>query len=89
MNLDQARALVEEYFNSVRPADEPLSVGIHTFSEGYVAWVREFGPDDPAALPDTVGGGCVVIDKHTGEVATRPLLEPESVAELWPGRTTR
>ena len=46
-------------------------------------------PDDPARLPDAVGGGCIVIDGSTGEVVARPLLDPETVAELWPGRRPR
>ncbi|WP_219464307.1 hypothetical protein [Nonomuraea rhizosphaerae] len=89
MNLDQARALAEEYFNGVRHPDDAVPVGVHGFGEGYVAWVRELEPEDPATLPGTVGGGCIVIDKASGEVVTRPLLDPETVAELWPGRTPR
>ncbi|MEO3871902.1 hypothetical protein ABGB18_24065 [Nonomuraea sp. B12E4] len=89
MNHDQARALAEEYFNGVRPLDEALSVGVHGFPGGYVAWVRDLDPDDPSLLPETLGGGCVVIDRATGEVVARPLLDPETVAELWPGRTPR
>ncbi|MCA2221312.1 hypothetical protein [Nonomuraea aurantiaca] len=89
MNLEQARALAEEYFNGARRVDDSVSVGIYGFNEGYVAWVREPDLDDPATLPSTVGGGCIVIDKVSGEVVTRPLLDPETVAELWPGRTPR
>ncbi|MFC4114743.1 hypothetical protein [Nonomuraea zeae] len=89
MNLDQARALAEEYFNGVRPPGEALPVGVHGFADGYVAWVRELDPDDPARLPETVGGACIVIDRATGEVVARPLLDPETVADLWPGRTPR
>ncbi|GAA3580462.1 hypothetical protein GCM10022419_072390 [Nonomuraea rosea] len=89
MNLDQARALAEEYFNGVRPPGEAVPVGVHGFGDGYVAWVRELDPDDPARLPETVGGGCIVIDRATGEVVARPLLDPETVADLWPGRTPR
>ncbi|KAB8197191.1 hypothetical protein FH608_001075 [Nonomuraea phyllanthi] len=89
MNLEQARALAEEYFNGVRPPDEALPVGVHGFYGGYVAWVRDLDPDDPATLPETIGGGCVVIDRATGEVVARPLLDPETVAALWPGRTPR
>lgn len=85
MNLDQARALAEEYFNGVRQAS--LEVGIYGFNEGYVAWAKE--AEDPGGLPETAGGACIVIDKTTGEVAIRPLLNPETVAEQWPGRTTR
>jgi hypothetical protein len=89
MNLDQARALAEEYFNGVRSAEEALVVGVYAFNEGYVAWTREPEPDDPATLPEVVGGGCVVVDRSTGEVVIRPLLDPETVAEQWPGRLTR
>ncbi|MER6942666.1 hypothetical protein ABZ297_44160 [Nonomuraea sp. NPDC005983] len=89
MNLDQARAVAEEYFNGVRPAHEAVCVGIYRFSEGYVAWVRETDSEDPVVLPREVGGGCIVIDRATGEVVNRPLLDPETVAELWPGRTPR
>ncbi|MDR8410645.1 hypothetical protein [Nonomuraea sp. 3-1Str] len=89
MDLDQARAVAEEYFNGVRPVDDPVRVGVHGFGEGYVAWVREPDSDDPATLPATVGGGCIVIDRVTGEIVSRPLLDPETVAELWPGRTPR
>ncbi|MEU1386974.1 MULTISPECIES: hypothetical protein [unclassified Nonomuraea] len=89
MNMDQARALAEEYVNGTRPPDEPLSVGLYGFHDGYVAWIRELDPDDPTTLPDTVGGACMVIDKASGEVVVRPLLDPETVAELWPGRTPR
>ncbi|NUW41572.1 hypothetical protein [Nonomuraea rhodomycinica] len=89
MDLDQARAVAEEYFNGVRPVDDPVRVGVHGFAEGYVAWVREPDPDDPATLPGTVGGGCIVIDRVSGEIVSRPLLDPETVAELWPGRTPR
>ncbi|WP_043616126.1 hypothetical protein [Nonomuraea candida] len=89
MNLERARALAEEYFNGVRPPEEALPVGVYGFEGGYVGWVRDLEPDDPARLPETVGGGCVVIDRATGEVVARPLLDPETVAELWPGRTPR
>ncbi|MCK2221624.1 hypothetical protein MF672_048645 [Actinomadura sp. ATCC 31491] len=89
MNLEQARALAEEYFNGARPAEEAVPVGVYGFHDGYVAWVRELDPDDPARLPETIGGGCVVIDDNTGEVVARPLLDPETVAELWPGPTPR
>lgn len=89
MNLEQARALAEEYFNGVRELEEAVLVGVHGFDGGYVAWVRDLEPDDPARLPEATGGGCVVIDRATGEVVARPLLDPESVAELWPGRTPR
>lgn len=89
MNLEQARAVAEEYYNGMRPVDDPVTVGLYQFHQGYVAWVREPEPDDPATLPSTVGGGCIVIDKATGEVVCRPLLDPETVAELWPGRTPR
>ncbi|MEU8247594.1 hypothetical protein [Nonomuraea sp. NPDC048916] len=89
MNHDQARALAEEYFNGARPLTDPVPVGIYGFDEGYVAWVREPDPDDPTILPSTVGSGCIVIDKLTGEMVIRPLLDPETVAELWPGHTPR
>ncbi|MEV0617986.1 hypothetical protein AB0I81_32005 [Nonomuraea sp. NPDC050404] len=89
MNLDQARALAEEYFNGVRTPQEALPVGVFGFEGGYVAWIRDLEPDDPVRLPETVGGGCVVIDRATGEVVVKPLLDPESVADLWPGRTPR
>ncbi|MFI6480039.1 hypothetical protein ACIBH1_19040 [Nonomuraea sp. NPDC050663] len=85
MRLEQARALAEEYFNGVR--DEALPVGLHAFDGGYVAWTRDDG--DPGALPETIGAGCIVIDRTTGEVSIRPLLEPETVAEHWPGPTLR
>ncbi|MBG0828396.1 hypothetical protein HS041_11525 [Planomonospora sp. ID67723] len=89
MNLEQARAVAEEYINGVRPLDDALEIGIYAFKEGYVAWPKEPEPDDPAVLPDTVGAGCIVIDKATGEIAIRPLLNPETVAEQWPGRRPR
>ena len=40
-------------------------------------------------MPATVGGGCIVIDGTTGEVAIRPLLDPETVAAQWPDRPPR
>ncbi|SDG55684.1 hypothetical protein SAMN05421505_105150 [Sinosporangium album] len=89
MNLDQARAVAEEYFNGVRPPHDPLEVSIYNFREGYVVWARTSEPEEPAALPDTAGGGCLVIDKATGEIAIRPLLDPVVVAEQWPGRHPR
>ncbi|MGW3348655.1 hypothetical protein ACWDA3_35630 [Nonomuraea rubra] len=89
MNLEEARALAEEYYNGVRAPGEALPVGVFGFDGGYVAWIRDLEPDDPARLPDTAGSGCVVIDRATGEVVARPLLDPETVAELWPGRTHR
>ncbi|MEV0997665.1 hypothetical protein [Nonomuraea sp. NPDC050202] len=89
MNLEEARALAEEYYNGVRAPEEALPVGVFGFDGGYVAWIRDLEPDDPARLPETAGGGCVVIDRATGEVVARPLLDPETVAELWPGRTPR
>ncbi|MFE3453167.1 hypothetical protein ACFXJ8_30015 [Nonomuraea sp. NPDC059194] len=87
MNLDQARAVAEEYFNGGR--DDPVELGLYAFGDGYVVWAKPPEPDDPSVLPETVGGGCVVIDRHTGEVAIRPLLDPETVAEQWPGRHPR
>ncbi|GAA2385190.1 hypothetical protein [Nonomuraea africana] len=87
MNLDQARAVAEEYFNGARR--EPVELGVHAFGDGYVVWAKPPEPEDPAVLPETVGGGCVVIDGSTGEVVIRPLLNPETVAEQWPGRRPR
>ncbi|GAA3428704.1 PepSY domain-containing protein [Streptosporangium sandarakinum] len=89
MNLDQARAIAEEYFNGVRRPGSTVEIRLHGFGGGYVAWAVEPEPDDPGVLPDTVGGGCVVIDKYTGELALRPLLHPEAVAEQWPGPRLR
>lgn len=89
MNLDQARAVAEEYFNGVRSPGSAAEIQIHPFREGYVAWSREPEPDDPAVLPDTVGGGCVIIDGATGEIAIQPLLDPGIVADQWPGHRPR
>ncbi|MFJ2031294.1 hypothetical protein [Streptosporangium sp. NPDC087985] len=89
MNSDQARAIAEEYFNGARSQGSAAEIRIYTFSEGYVAWSKEPEPDDPGVLPETVGGGCVVIDKATGEIVIRPLLNPETVAEQWPGHRPR
>lgn len=84
MNLEQARAVAEEYFNGVRGLGAAIEIRIYDFAEGYVAWAKEPEPDDPGVLPDTVGGGCLVIDKTTGEIAIRPLLNPETVADQHP-----
>lgn len=84
MNLEQARAVAEEYFNGVRGLGAAIEIRIYDFAEGYVAWAKEPEPDDPGVLPDTVGGGCLVIDKTTGEIAIRPLLNPETVADQRP-----
>ncbi|GIH90130.1 hypothetical protein ACFFMN_11000 [Planobispora siamensis] len=89
MNLEQARAVAEEYINGVRHYDAALEIGIYAFKEGYVAWSKENESDDPTALPDTIGAGCIVIDKATGEIDIRPLLNPETVADQWPGRRPR
>ncbi|WP_240506542.1 hypothetical protein [Thermoactinospora rubra] len=87
MNAEQARAVAEEYFNGARP--EPAAVGLHAFPGGYVAWVKDGPREDPAEPPGTIGGGCVVIDAGTGEVSMRPLLDPRTTAEQWPGPTPR
>ncbi|MBB2909993.1 hypothetical protein FHS43_001239 [Streptosporangium becharense] len=89
MNPDQARAVAEEYFNGVRGPGSTAEIRIYAFAEGYVAWCGEPEPDDPGVLPDTVGAGCVVIDRATGEIVIRPLLNPETVAEQWPGHRPR
>lgn len=89
INSDQARALAEEYINGARPFDEAREVGLWGFDEGYVVWAKEPEPDDPSVLPDVVGGGCVIIDRVTGEIEIRPLLAPDIVAEQWPGRRHR
>ncbi|MCG5220543.1 PepSY domain-containing protein [Streptosporangium sp. KLBMP 9127] len=89
MNLEQARAIAEEYFNGVRPLDDAHEVSVYSFKDGYVAWAKEDEPDDPSVLPTVVGGGCVVIDAATGEIMIRPLLSPETVADQWPGRRPR
>ncbi|MFF4411005.1 hypothetical protein ACFYY8_00675 [Streptosporangium sp. NPDC001559] len=85
MNLEQARAVAEEYFNGVRGLDAAVEIRIYDFAEGYVAWAKEPEPDDPGVPPDTVGGGCLVIDKATGEITIRPLLNPETIADQHPG----
>ncbi len=84
---DQARALAEEYLNGGRRRSAEL--GIYAFDGGYVAWAKEMESEDPSSLPEVVGGGCLVIDKMTGDIAIRPLLSPETVAEQWPGRHPR
>ncbi|MET8145465.1 hypothetical protein ABZU32_34630 [Sphaerisporangium sp. NPDC005288] len=89
MSAEQARVVAEEYFNGPLPAERATEVGLYAFDEGYVAWPRPPEPQDPSALPAVVGGGCVVIDRATGEVSIRPLLTPEAVAEQWSGRRPR
>lgn len=89
MSAEQARAVAEEYFNGPLPAEEATEVGLYAFDGGYVAWVKVPEPEDPSTMPATVGGGCVVIDRTTGEVAIRPLLNPEAVAAQWPGHRPR
>jgi hypothetical protein len=89
LNPDQARALAEEYFNGARDFDEATEVGLWGFEDGYVGWACEPEPHDPSVLPEVVGGGCVIIDKATGELEIRPLLAPDIVAEQWPGRRPR
>lgn len=85
----QARALAEEYLNGALPAEEATEVGLHPFPSGYVAWPRPPEPPDPGTLPDTVGGACAVIDRHTGDLTIHPLLNPESIADQWPGPSPR
>jgi hypothetical protein len=89
LSAEQARALAEEYFNGPLPAEEATEIGVHAFEEGYVAWARPPEPEDPSVLPSTVGGGCVVIDRITGELSIRPLLGPDAVADQWPGHRPR
>ncbi|MEU8270352.1 hypothetical protein AB0B89_24740 [Sphaerisporangium sp. NPDC049002] len=89
LSAEQARLLAEEYFNGPLPAEEATEVGLYVFEEGYVAWAKTPEPEDPGTLPATVGGGCVVIDRFTGELSIRPLLNPETVADQWPGRRPR
>jgi hypothetical protein len=78
---DQARELAECYFG-----DRAAEVGIVAFDGGYVAWIANEEPSDPSVPPETVGGGCIVIDGTTGDIAVRPLLSPNDVAEQWPTR---
>ncbi|MFC6082276.1 hypothetical protein [Sphaerisporangium aureirubrum] len=85
MNADQARALAEEYLNGALPADEATEVGLHSFPAGHIAWSRPAEPPDPGTLPGVIGGACVVIDRHTGDVSIHPLLNPEAIAAQWPG----
>ncbi|GIH27034.1 hypothetical protein Aph01nite_53440 [Acrocarpospora phusangensis] len=87
MTPESARALAEEYFNGGRP--NPVDVALYVFDAGFVAWTRDSTPEDPTVLPTTVGGGCIIIDRHTGDVCVRPLLSPEHVAAQWPDRTPR
>ncbi|MDH2430026.1 hypothetical protein [Sphaerisporangium sp. TRM90804] len=89
LSAEQARALAEEYFNGPLPPGEATEVGLYAFEDGYVAWARTPEPHDPGVLPTTVGGACVVIDRHTGELLIRPLLTPEAVAAQWPGHRPR
>ncbi|MFC4534355.1 hypothetical protein [Sphaerisporangium dianthi] len=89
VSAEQARVLAEEYFNGPLPAERATEVGLYAFDEGYVAWARPPEPEDPSTLPETVGGGCVVVDRITGEISIRPLLTPEAVAEQWSGRRPR
>jgi hypothetical protein len=89
VSAEQARVLAEEYFNGPLPAEEATEVSLYAFEEGYVAWATAPEPEDPSTLPATVGGGCVVIDRATGELSIRPLLNPEAVAEQWAGRRPR
>ncbi|GAA4595476.1 hypothetical protein GCM10023194_65040 [Planotetraspora phitsanulokensis] len=75
---DQARELAEEHFG-----DRGSDVKLLAFDGGYVAWISGDEPEDPSVLPEIVGGGCLVIDGTTGDIAIRPLLGPDDVAEQW------
>ncbi|GAA4563557.1 hypothetical protein [Planotetraspora kaengkrachanensis] len=75
---DQARELAEDYFG-----DRCAEVELLAFDGGYVAWISDDRPEDPSVPPETVGGGCLVIDGTTGAIAIRPLLGPDDVAEQW------
>ncbi|MCT9929143.1 hypothetical protein N5079_02790 [Planotetraspora sp. A-T 1434] len=73
---DEARELAERYFR-----DRSAEVGMLAVEGGYVAWVADEEPEDPSIPPETAGGGCVVIDGTTGDIAVRPLLGSHQVAE--------
>ncbi len=87
MSPETARALAEEWFNGGR--GHAFDVAIYAFDDGFVAWVRDDEPADLTVLPATVRGGCIVIDRRTGELAVRPLLGLEFVAEQWPDHVPR
>ncbi|WP_067124878.1 hypothetical protein [Microtetraspora malaysiensis] len=79
VSLQKARELAKAYFTGRHG-----KVEIFTIGRVYVAWARGADPDDPRSLPETVGGGCLVIDKDTGETMVRPLLAPQAVADQFP-----
>jgi hypothetical protein len=64
-----------------RPADD-IDFEVFEFDEGYVVWpVQPAGR--PGALPETLGGARVVVDRDTGELSTWPMLPTPVIAERY------
>lgn len=64
-----------------RPADD-IDIGVHEFDAGYVLWPVLPGGQS-GALPDTLGGTRVVVDRQSGELSTWPMLPTPIIAEQY------
>ena len=77
-SFDRAKRLTEDHFNATIRSGEHGEIDLYESDDGYVALIKQPEPADPTALPDVVGGSCIVIDKQTAQVDIRPLLDPET-----------
>lgn len=77
---DEARQKAEEFFGT--------SVSLHEFELGWVAWVaqqpeRRYDENGVPRPPSTTGGTAAVVDRRSGDVVPRPLVDPDTVAAFY------
>lgn len=85
----EALEKADDWLNAGAPAERRHEVGIYEFEHGYVVWAVEPEPDDPTAIPDTVGSSRRVIDKQTGELTTWPSIPVQIIAEQYSAKRGR
>ncbi|WP_130511954.1 hypothetical protein [Krasilnikovia cinnamomea] len=86
--IDRAAALAraDQWINGDRPEDQRHDIGVHEFGTGYVVWAEPPARPDPTRPPDSVGAGCGVIDKQTGDLSFWPPLPATMVAQRYQAR---
>lgn len=84
ISLAVARIVADHFINAARTPGDRREIDHYEFEQGFVFWEVEPPGPDPLRPPASVGAGCVVVDRITGEPSSWPAMAAVEIARRYP-----
>lgn len=83
IDLPQATSIADRWINGSRQEHDRREIGVYEFARGFVFWELNPPQADPSRPPESVGAGCIVVDRETGEPTFWPPLPALLIAQRY------